>query len=236
MKKVCAVLLSTTLVHSPLTVSAQDTEATTRQETAGFGIGALIGGLIAGPPGAVIGAAGGTLFGHHTASKDNAIAALETQLQDKSIELAYLQDELARTQTRYAMNLQQVALDHRQAALGDLSKGISLSVFFRTNGTKIDPALSTHLYDLVKLIRDVPEIKVQLSAYADERGLPSYNLQLSQARARAVQAELIKAGLPADRIQQHAYGETRARAGSSDTEGYVFDRRVDIELTLDVEA
>lgn len=34
------------------------------RENIGFGLGAIIGGLIAGPPGAVIGAAGGSMFRH----------------------------------------------------------------------------------------------------------------------------------------------------------------------------
>jgi len=58
-------------------------------------------------------------------------------------------------------------------------------------------------------------------------------MQLSHNRARAVQAELINAGLPAVRIQKYAYGETRARTKIIDPDNYVFDRRVDIKLTLD---
>ena len=114
-----------------------------------------------------------------------------------------------------------------------LGNGISFSIYFRTNDTGIDPVLNTHIHDLVKLIRDVPEIRVQLEAHADERGLLSYNMQLSHNRARAVQAELINAGLAAARIQKYAYGETRARTKVIDQDNYVFDRRVDIKLTLD---
>lgn len=235
MKKICALLLllSASVCHSPLANAENDTPATVKNETTGFGIGALLGGLIGGPPGAVIGAASGAIYGNYTARKTNNITTLEQKLQNKDIELAYLQDEITHVQINHASNLQQVAIEGKQASLQKLSNGISFSIYFRTNDAGIDPVLNTHIHDLVNLIRDVPEIKVQLEAHADERGLPSYNMQLSQSRARAVQAELINAGFPADRIQKYAYGETRSRTKPIDQENYIFDRRVDIKLTLD---
>ena len=233
MKKICALLLSASVIHSPLANAENDTPTTIKNESAGFGIGALLGGLMGGPPGAVIGAAGGTIYGNYTARKTDTIATLEQKLQNKNIELAALQDEITRVQVNHASNLQAVALEGKQASLQNLGNGISFSIYFRTNDTGIDPVLNTHIHDLVKLIRDVPEIRVQLEAHADERGLLSYNMQLSHNRARAVQAELINAGLAAARIQKYAYGETRARTKVIDQDNYVFDRRVDIKLTLD---
>ena len=233
MKKICALLLSASVFHSPLASAENDTPATVKNETAGFGIGALIGGLIGGPPGAVIGAAGGTLYGNYTARKTNAITTLEQELRDKDMQLAYLQDEFNNVQINHASNLQKVAIEGKQASLQKLGNGISFSIYFKTNEARIDPVLNTHISDLVDMIRDVPEISVQLEAHADERGLPSYNMQLSHNRARAVQAVLINAGLPAERIQKYAYGESRARTKITDQEDYLFDRRVDIKLTLD---
>ena len=226
MKKICALLLSASVIHSPLASAENDTPATVKNEATGFGIGALLGGLIGGPPGAVIGAAGGTIYGNYTAGKTDTIATLEQKLQNKDIELAALQDEITRFQINHASNLQAVALEGKQASLQKLGNGISFSIYFRTNEARIDLVLNTH-------IRDVPEIMIQLEAHADERGLPSYNMQLSHNRARAVQAVLINAGLPAERIQKYAYGESRARTKITDQEDYLFDRRVDIKLTLD---
>jgi outer membrane protein OmpA-like peptidoglycan-associated protein len=233
MKKLCALLLSASVFHSPLASAENDTPTTVKNETTGFGIGALIGGLIGGPPGAVIGAAGGTLYGNYATTKTNTIASLEQKLQEKDMILASLQDEITNVQINHASNLQNVVIEGKQASLQKLSNGISFSIYFKTNEARINPALNSHIHDLVNMIRDVPEITVELEAYADERGLPSYNMQLSQSRARAVAAELINAGLPAERIQKYAYGETKARTKIFDQEDYLFDRRVDIKLTLD---
>ncbi len=235
MNRYYIVVLIMLILNTSLAIAQEDTSAASHKETLGFGIGALVGGLIAGPPGAVIGAAGGTLFGNHSAERDNAIADLENQLQDKTVALSYLQNEFANAQSEYAQTLQQVRLGNKQSTLEEFSEGIFFSVFFRTDKANIDPVLYPHIQDLVVLIRDFPEIKVQLDAHTDYRGKPEYNMVLSETRANAVQAELVKAGLPADRIQKHAYGESRARASKKDYEGYVFDRRVDIHLTLDTE-
>jgi len=235
MNRYCIVMLIMLVLNTSLATAQEDTSVASHKETLGFGIGALVGGLIAGPPGAVIGAAGGTLFGNHSADKDRAVADLAKQLQDKNIELAQLQNELANTQSAYSKALQQVRLENKQTALKDLSKGISFSIYFRTDKSEIDHTIYPHIQAMVGLIRDIPQIKVELEAYTDHRGQPEYNMTLSQSRARAVQTELIKAGLPSDRIQKHAYGESRARASKKDYEGYVFDRRVDIHLTLKIE-
>jgi len=237
MKKICAMLLSASILNSSLAAAEQDTPAATARETTGFGIGAILGGLIGGPPGAVIGAAGGTIYGNHAARKDDAIVALEKQLTEKNLELATLQNELVAARNQYAGNLQKVAVDNKLQSLKKLSDGISFPVYFRTNDAGITTEVGQHIQKLTTLIRDYPEIKVRLDAYADERGLPSYNLQLSKARAMAVQKELTRAGLPSIRIMQHAHGEEPAAdgCGDVDVDEYIFDRRVDVQFTLDTE-
>jgi len=237
MKKLCAMLLSASILNSSMAAAEPDAPATTTREAAGFGLGAILGGLIGGPPGAVIGAAGGTLYGNHAARKDDAIATLEKQLQEKSLALATLQNEFEASRDQYAGNLQKVAMDNKLQSLTKLSDGVSFPVYFRTNDAGISPEVGQQIQNLATLIHDYPEIKVRLDAYADERGLPSYNLQLSKARAMTVHKELIRAGLPSLRILQHAHGEELAAEGCGDVDvdQYVFDRRVDVQFTLDTE-
>src|SRR3989304_504243 len=117
MKKICAMLLSASILNSSMAAAEQDSPAATPREAAGFGLGAILGGLIGGPPGAVIGAAGGTIYGNHAARKDDAIAALEKQLQEKSLALASLQNEFEAARSQYAGNLQKVAMDNKLQSL-----------------------------------------------------------------------------------------------------------------------
>jgi outer membrane protein OmpA-like peptidoglycan-associated protein len=51
--------------------------------------------------------------------------------------------------------------------------------------------------------------KIEVNGYTDTSGTPKYNLGLSVRRARAVQAELIKDGVPANAITIQGFGDTR---------------------------
>ena len=84
-------------------VNAEDTETNyaSTKENIGFGLGSLIGGLIAGPVGAVVGAGGGVWLGDRENKADETIASLEKELNEKSIQLAYQQNELAETKSKY---------------------------------------------------------------------------------------------------------------------------------------
>lgn len=236
MKRICISLVLALSLNFPLSSSADDIAADDMRETTGFGIGALIGGLIAGPPGAILGAASGAITGIKDAEKDRKLARLEKKLQDKSIQLAYLQQQFDKVRARHEEHLQRVRQSNRREQVQDISDGFSFSVYFRTGRSDIDPTLLPHIRDLAGLVQGLPDIKVMLEAHADKRGNKAYNRKLSEARADAVQSILIKAGLDGNRIRTHAYGESRARVVDSDLEGLVFDRRVDIHLTTETEA
>ena len=205
------------------------------KEEVGFGLGALIGGLIAGPPGAVIGAAGGAIFGNKEKKKDIKTADLEQRLVAKQTELAYLQDQFSDLQMQYGKELQRVKLQNRTSALKELTQGISLTVYFRTNSTALDNKVVTDIRQLADFLKDFPEIQLHLEAHADKRGSDHYNQNLTRRRAQAVKQALLDSGIDQRRIHAHSYGEAKATAADGDLEGYIFDRRVNIILTLDTQ-
>ena len=206
------------------------------KEEMGLGLGALIGGLIAGPPGAIIGAAGGAFFGNKEKQKDTKTAGLEQRLVEKQSELAYLQDQFSDLQMQYGKELQKVKLQDHTSALDKLSRGMALTVYFRTNSTAVDRDVAANIQRLANFLKDFPEIQLHLDAHADKRGSDYYNQNLSRRRAQAVRQTLVEAGIDGKRIHSHAYGESKATAKDGDVEGYIFDRRVNIVLTLDSQA
>ena len=231
------IIVTILFLLSTITHAESDGLSDSKNEGLGFGIGAIIGGLIAGPPGVVIDAAAGSLFGHQEAGVNESYASMEKQLQQKSNELALLQSELTQniTQRRseIARTMRNVSLANKHTTLKKLENGLSISVYFRTNGDAIDITLLPHIYQLATLINNYPELKVQLFAHADHRGKPEHNMVLSKSRAQSVRNSLIEAGVPDSRIYSHAHGETNAR--NKDREGLIFDRRVDIHLTIESE-
>lgn len=204
-------------------------------EPAGLGLGALVGGLIGGPPGAIIGAAGGGWLGSRAAGKNTRIADLEQLLAERDGEFAALQAEFDALENRHGREMQRVNAERRGSAMDPISRGVSLTVYFRTASAQIDPEFIARIERLADLLAHLPAIRLHLDAHADRRGRPAYNHALSEQRADAVRKVLAAAGLAGDRIQSHAYGETQALAAEGDDEGYVFDRRVTIQLSIDPE-
>lgn len=209
---------------------------TSAKENAGFGVGAIIGGLLAGPPGAIIGAAGGSWFGHRESEADRTIVKLEKELNAKSIELAYQQNELATTKAAFQQEFQRVVHSQEIQSLEKLSQGISYVVYYKTNDAEISENIRPQIQHLAELIKPYSQIQIQIEGHADLRGSEKYNLTLSKKRIDKVRTEFINAGISDQRIHGHAYGEKRARALQGDKEAYVFDRRVTINLTIDQEA
>lgn len=64
---------------------------------------------------------------------------------------------------------------------------------------------------LLKLMRDKPNIRIELSSHTDSRGSAESNQRLSQARADSVVNYLVSRGIQRSRMVAKGYGESRLR-------------------------
>lgn len=199
------------------------------KDTAGFGIGALVGGILGGPIGAVAGAGGGAWLGAREAEKDQQHDQMAGDLAVRTAELEQLRNKLAALESD---KLQSVRLDRRQQSAEQLSRAINVAVYFRTDSSELAPAATGRLQNLATYLAEHPQIRVHVAGYADRRGSPTYNLDLSRRRAESVARLLEQSGLSRERIHIEAHGQANAEAKAGDIEGYVFDRRVNIALSL----
>jgi peptidoglycan-associated lipoprotein len=62
---------------------------------------------------------------------------------------------------------------------------------------------------LINVLKETPEVKVQISAHTDDQGKDDYNMDLSQKRAQSVVDYLIAGGISADRLIAKGYGESQ---------------------------
>lgn len=62
---------------------------------------------------------------------------------------------------------------------------------------------------LSTLLKDNPQIRIQISSHTDCRGEDDYNAELSQKRAQSAVLYLVDRGIPFDRLQAQGYGESQ---------------------------
>lgn len=86
------------------------------------------------------------------------------------------------------------------------------------------------LEDLAALLRDRPELIIELRGHTDARGSATYNLELSENRCRTVADFLRHSGVEQDRMACQGYGAKRPVAANSDAVGRLRNRRVEFIL------
>lgn len=104
-------------------------------------------------------------------------------------------------------------IELKQLAVG--SKIVLRNIFFDLDKATLRPESTAELQRLIKLMNDVPTLKIELGGHTDSRGSDAYNLKLSKERAKAVVDYLTENGISADRLKWEGYGETQLVNGCS---------------------
>jgi OOP family OmpA-OmpF porin len=124
-------------------------------------------------------------------------------------------------------------LAHLQARNTERGLMITLGdVLFATGRADLKPGTQQRLSELVRFLLDHPDRQVVIEGHTDNRGPEDSNLDLSQRRAEAVRAFLIRAGVDAARISAQGYGEAYPVASNHRPAGRLQNRRVEIYLPM----
>ena len=83
------------------------------------------------------------------------------------------------------------------------------NIYYDFDKWDILPESAIELDQLVLLLKENPEMKVELSAHTDSRGTEKYNLKLSQLRAKAAIDFVISKGIDNKRITGVGYGKSQ---------------------------
>lgn len=105
------------------------------------------------------------------------------------------------------------------------------NVFFDVGKSTIRSESYPELDRLVKLMKDVPGLKIELSGHTDNTGSAEGNITLSQARAEAVVSYLASKGIDKSRMVAKGYGSSRPVASNDNAEGRQLNRRTEFEIT-----
>lgn len=217
------VLLMMPLVPAP----AHAASKSSKEEVIGIGTGALVGAAAGGPVGFFIGTAIGARLGDTWHKRDERLEMLDSSLTQSRNTVATLETSID-TLGNEIERLQNVA---RPELVSLMRAGIEMDLLFRTDEAALVDTTGERLSQLARSIGSLPQIRVQLDGFADERGDEAYNFKLSEQRVEFVRQLFIDAGVPPRRINVAAHGESTAQDDSIDS--YALERRVSVKLFID---
>ncbi|MBR1792435.1 MAG: OmpA family protein [Bacteroidales bacterium] len=104
------------------------------------------------------------------------------------------------------------------------------NIFFETAKYELLPTSNAELQTVVNLMKNNPEIHIELAGHTDNVGKSDYNQTLSENRAKAVYEYLVNQGVDANRLSFRGYGSTRPVASNDTEEGRAQNRRTTLEI------
>ena len=127
-----------------------------------------------------------------------------------------------------AYNLVNKTIELKNIKIG--SKIALRNVFFDTGKSEIRSESYAELDRLVKLLKDVPALKIELSGHTDNTGSVQNNNKLSQSRAEAVVNYLAQKGIAKNRLEAKGYGSSRPVDTNDTATGRQNNRRTEFEI------
>jgi outer membrane protein OmpA-like peptidoglycan-associated protein/tetratricopeptide (TPR) repeat protein len=104
------------------------------------------------------------------------------------------------------------------------------NIFFDYNKYELQDKSKTELDELVKFMKENPEVEGEISGHTDNTGIAQNNITLSLNRAKSVYDYLINAGIEAKRLTFKGYGSTKPDAANDTEEGRARNRRIEFKV------
>ncbi|MES1172300.1 MAG: OmpA family protein [Bacteroidota bacterium] len=110
--------------------------------------------------------------------------------------------------------------------------GVIEGINFKTAQAVILPGSYSILDRAVAVLKEYPDIRMEISGHTDSRGKADYNRDLSQRRADAVKMYFIANGVDAARLTTIGYGLDRPVADNATEAGRSKNRRTEFRLLM----
>ncbi|MCG6537297.1 MAG: OmpA family protein [Syntrophales bacterium LBB04] len=105
---------------------------------------------------------------------------------------------------------------------------IALQINFDTGKSTIKDDSKPMIEQMYSLLKDNPDLKVEIQGHTDNVGKPEANKTLSEERARTVMKALVDKGIDGKRLTASGFGDTKPVADNKTEEGKAQNRRVEL--------
>lgn len=96
--------------------------------------------------------------------------------------------------------------------LASITKPVVIdNIFYDFDKATLRPESKEALDEMVKVLRDNPNVTIEMASHTDRIGSEEYNIGLSSRRAQSVIDYLISAGIDPRRLQSQGYGKSRPK-------------------------
>lgn len=112
-----------------------------------------------------------------------------------------------------------------------VGKKIALrNIYFDTDKWEIKPESKVELEILIRVMRENPTIRVEISGHTDSRASEQHNNNLSLNRANSTVNYLVEHGIDRKRFEVKGYGESQPCATNDTEEGRALNRRIEAKI------
>ena len=113
----------------------------------------------------------------------------------------------------------------------EIQVSLGAEILFATGESTLQPRATEALGQLAALIKDHPDLPIEIEGHTDSVGTRARNDRLSQARAEAVKRWLVANGsVQESRMTTRGFGPTRPVASNGTAAGRQQNRRVEVRL------
>ena len=125
---------------------------------------------------------------------------------------------------------EKVALTHDFQYLPEKGNFTLVNIYFDTGKDVIKKEFKSEIDRLTKIMKNYPELIIEIGGHTDDVGTDESNQTLSQKRANAVMEAIVKNGIDPKRISAKGYGETVLVADNKTQDGRSKNRRTEFVI------
>jgi len=101
-------------------------------------------------------------------------------------------------------------------------------IHFDTDKADLKAGAGKTLEEVVKLLKNLPELAIEIQGHTDSTGGDEHNLELSRRRAATVRSYLLLYGIAGERLTTNGFGESKPVGDNDTDEGRALNRRVEL--------